>query len=66
MTHKTKFCTYRALVRPILLYEAGSWMITPSTKHKLDAFANECIRTILALTWYDKMSKEELREKSRQ
>jgi Reverse transcriptase (RNA-dependent DNA polymerase) len=66
ITMKTKFRVYRALIEPILLYGAESWTLTPKVKDKLDVFDNECLRTILGLTWEDKISNEELRERSKQ
>ena len=32
----------------------------------MDVFDNECIRTIMGITWQDMISSEELRERSKQ
>jgi hypothetical protein len=66
ITLKTKFRVYRALIEPIALYGAESWTLTAKVKSKLDVFDNECIRTILGIKWNDKISNEELRERSKQ
>ena len=63
---KTKFRVYRALIEPIVLYGAESWTLTDKIKEKLDVFDRECIRTILGISWEDRINNEDLKEKSRQ
>ena len=63
---KTKFRVYSALVEPIVLYGAESWTLSAKVKQKLDVFDNDCLRTILGITWSDKIDNEKLREISGQ
>lgn len=54
------------MVEPILLYGAESWTLSISIKKKLDTFDLDCIRTILGYSWFDTISNEELRDRSKQ
>ena len=63
---KTKFRVYSALVEPIVLYGAEFWTLSAKVKQKLDVFDNDCLRTILGITWSDKIDNEKLREISGQ
>ena len=63
---RTKFRVYRALIEPIALYGAESWTLTAKVKNKLDVFDNECLRSIMGIAWMDKISNDELRERSKQ
>ena len=60
---KTKMRVYRALIEPIALYGAEAWTLTIKAKEKLDRFDRECMRVILGIKWYERVSDEEMRNR---
>ena len=64
ITTATKIRIYRSNVLSILLYDAESWKVTTVINHKIETLQNECLRRILQLYWPNKISNEELRQKT--
>ena len=57
---KTKLKLYRALVKPVLLYNCGTWALTKSEEEHLDAFHRTQLRRVLNIKYPKKISNESL------
>ena len=55
---------FNALVMTVLLYGCQTWKTTKGTIKKVQIFVNKCLRTILKIRWYDRVSNEELWERA--
>ncbi|KAG7304556.1 hypothetical protein JYU34_011506 [Plutella xylostella] len=58
LTTNTKVLVYQTCVLSILLYASETWTSYAKQERKLNAFHMRCLRTILGVTWKDKMSNE--------
>lgn len=56
----TKVRVYDACVLSVLLYGAETWPTYRRQESRLSAFHTRCLRSILGVTWKDKLSNEEL------
>lgn len=54
----TKVLVYQTCVLSILLYASETWTTYTKQERKLNAFHMRCLRTILGVTWQDKISNE--------
>ena len=59
----TRLRLYKALVLPVLIYNAGTWGITQQVASKLDAFHRKQLREVLGVRWPKHMSNAELYER---
>ena len=57
---KTKLRTYNALILSTLLYGCQSWAITTTDIKKLEVLQQNCLRRILGIKWYDKITRSEV------
>ena len=56
----TKLAIYRAAVITTLLYGAEAWNTTVAEEKRLAAFHTRCLRRILGVSWYDRMTNKEV------
>jgi hypothetical protein len=64
--NKTKVRIFNSNVKAVLLYGAESWRTTKTNTKRLQTFINRCLRRILHLQWYDKITNKELWERTGQ
>ena len=60
----TRLRLYKTLVKPILLYNCGTWGISKTETEKLDAFHRKHLRRILDIRWPTKITNESLYKKT--
>ena len=60
----TRLRLYKSLVKPILLYNCGTWGITKTETEKLDAFHRKHLKKILGIRWPTKITNESLYKKT--
>ena len=63
---KTKIRIFNSNVKSVLLYGSETWRTTRATSKKLQVFIDRCVRTILKIHWSDRITNEELWEKTGQ
>lgn len=56
----TKLRIYNSNVKSVLLYGCETWRVLKSSMAKIQVFVNRCLRQILGVRWYDRLSNEEL------
>ncbi|XP_063584666.1 uncharacterized protein LOC134762226 [Penaeus indicus] len=56
LTEKTKGAIYKACVLSVLLYGSETWPTYARQERKLHAFHMRCLRSILGITWQDKVT----------
>ena len=52
----TKLKAYKALVKPVLLYNCSTWGLTKTERNKLDAFHRKQLKRVLNIRWPTKIS----------
>ena len=55
-----KICVWNALVRPVMLYDSGTWGLTVSLTEKLCAFHHRHLRVIAGYCWPNHLSNDAL------
>lgn len=60
----TKLAVYRQAVLPVLLYAAETWTTTDAHYRKLEAFNMRCLRFILGVKWFHKVSNATIRARA--
>jgi len=60
---QTKLRLYETLILSTLLYGAEVWPLTVTLSNKLEAAHHRWLRSILGITYRDKVTNEEVREK---
>ena len=58
---RTKCRLFNACVLPILLYGCESWHLTKAQERKILSFENRCLRRILGVRWYDRITNDTVR-----
>ena len=58
--HGVKFEVYKACILSVLLYGSESWTTHMRHEHRLNAFHFRCLRSILGLTWEDRVPNTEI------
>lgn len=66
ISQKTKLRIFETNVKSVLLYGSETWKQTKKNEHDLQVFINKCLRQILQIRWSEKISNEELWEKTGQ
>ena len=61
---KTKIRFFKSNVLSVLLYGSETWKDTESISKKLDVFQNKCLRRILKIFWPNKISNQNLLQKT--
>ncbi|XP_061188795.1 uncharacterized protein LOC133196968 [Saccostrea echinata] len=61
---KTKIKIFKTNVIGVFLYGSESWKVTNNITQKLDTFQTRCLRRILKIFWPNKISNEELYERT--
>ena len=60
----TRLRLYKSLVKPILLYNCGTWGITKTEEDKLDAFHRKQLKQLLGIRWPTKITNSSLYKKT--
>ena len=58
LTLKIKLRMYNAIILPTVLYGSETWKLNKQLGAKLDSFHRRCLRSILKITWRDKVTNE--------
>ena len=66
LTTNIKIRIFNTIVKPVLLYGAETWRTTVTTMKRIQTFINTCLRRILQIRWPDRISNEELWQRTRQ
>ena len=56
----TKIKAYKALVKPVLLYNCSTWGLTKNERDKLDAFHRKQLKKVLNIKWPTKITNSSL------
>ncbi|XP_063386472.1 uncharacterized protein LOC134672159 [Cydia fagiglandana] len=62
LTTKTKMTVYQTCVLSILLYGAETWTSYANQERRLNTFHMRCLRSILNITWKDRVTNERVLE----
>ena len=62
----SKIRLMRSIVMSIFLYACESWTLTAVTEKRIQAMEMSCLRKLLGITYRDHISKEEVRNRTRQ
>ena len=54
---KTKLKIINSNVKSVLLYGSETWRVINTNTEKMQTFVNGCLRQILRLRWFDRVSK---------
>ena len=60
----TKCRLFKAVILPVLLYGSESWAPLNHHFQRLNTFVNQCLRTILGLSLFDKIRNTEIRNRA--
>ena len=66
ITANTKLRLFGSNVKSILLYGSETWRVTKAISSKVQSFINRCLRRILRLQWFDRVSNADLWERTSQ
>ena len=61
---KTKVKIFNSNVKSVLMYGSECWRITMGDIKKCEAFQNRCLRRILWIYWPNKISSQQLRDRT--
>ena len=62
----TKIRIFNTNVKSVLLYGAETWKTTAECNRKIQTFINKCLRRILGIYWPNRISNQELWERTNQ
>ena len=62
----TKLRIFKTNVKTVLLYGSETWRLTASAARKLQSFINGCLRRIVGIKWYDRVTNAQLWERTSQ
>ena len=60
ITLPTKFCLFKAMVFPVVMYGCGSWTLNKAGCQRIDAFELWCWRRLLRVPWTAKRSNQSI------
>jgi hypothetical protein len=60
ISRSTKMQLYNAIVVPTAIYACETWKRTKKISQRLNVFHRRCLRTILGVTWRDRVRNEEV------
>ena len=63
VSERLRLRLYNAFVRPVLLYNAGTWGLTGSETDKLNAFHRKQLRLLNGIKWLQRISNSNLYER---
>ena len=66
LSTNTKIRMFNTLVKPVLLYGSETWRTTETITRKLQTFINGCLRRLLKIRWQERISNEELWQRTSQ
>ena len=58
ITLPTKFCLFKAIVFPVVMYGCESWTVKKAKCRRIDAFERWCWRRLLRVPWTAKRSNQ--------
>ena len=64
LTTRTKMSIYQACVVSTLLYGSETWTLYSKQEQRLNTFHLRCLRRILGISWYDRVSNCEVLDKA--
>ena len=62
----TKLRIFNSNVKSVLLYGSETWRVITSIFSKIQTFINRCLRQILKLRWFDRVTNTDLWERAKQ
>ena len=63
---KNKLRIFNSNVKSVLLYGSETWRVTKSISNKIQVFINSCLRQLLGIRWPDRITNEELLNRTNQ
>jgi hypothetical protein len=66
LSRYTKLRIFNTNVKSVLLYGSETWRRTKSIDHKLQVFINTCLRQTLRIKWPERISNQDLWQRTRQ
>ena len=63
---QTKLRLFNTNIKTVLLYGSETWKFTKELESKLQVFVNTCLRQILRIRWPEKISNEDLWQRTKQ
>ena len=63
---QTKLRLFNSNVKTVLLYGSETWRHTKTLDKKLQVFINTCLRQILRIRWPDRITNQELLQRTKQ
>jgi hypothetical protein len=66
LTTNVKIRMFNTIIKPVLLYGAETWRTTTTNMKRIQTFINTCLRRILRIRWPDKISNEQLWQRTQQ
>ncbi|KAI8518904.1 hypothetical protein Bbelb_021610 [Branchiostoma belcheri] len=63
---QTKLRLYNSLVLSILMYNSETWTLTATHELRVNAFDTRCLRRLLGIRWFDRVSNATLRDITKQ
>ena len=66
LTKKTKLRIFNSNVKSVLLYGSETWCLTKVNENRLQTFINKCLRYILGIWYPERISNQELLERTAQ
>ena len=66
ISQKRKMLLYKTLVKPVLLYNCGTWGVTAAAEQKMDAFHRKQLKRVLNIKYPTIISNEKLYEISKE
>ena len=58
-----KFCLFKAMVFPVVMYGCASWTIKKAEHRRIDAFEPWCWRRLLRVPWTERRSNQSILKK---
>ena len=63
---RTKLRLFNSNVKSVLLYGCETWNASQSCIKRIQIFINKCLRKLLRIRWTDKVTNEEVLQRTRQ
>jgi hypothetical protein len=60
ISKRVKLRIFNTYVKSVLLYACETWKTTNQTTRRLQTFVNKCLRRIMNMKWFDRITNEDL------